>query len=65
MKINSLESIVKIRDAETKQANKSMAEMRADVNTEMNRVETAISNVELKVNNKVTIFEQKLLLADT
>ena len=42
-----------------------MAELKAHVNGEMNRVETGISNVELKVNNKVTIFEQKLLLADT
>ena len=65
MKINNLESIVKIRDAETQQANQHMTEMRIHFNNEMSRVETGISNVEMKVNNKVTIFEQKLLLNDT
>ena len=56
MKIRSLESVVKIRDAETQQANQSMAEMKINNNSEMNRIESAISNVELKVNNTLTIF---------
>lgn len=54
--MKSFESLVRMRDVETKRANASMEAMKMDLNTEIIRLENLNSNLEFSTNNKLSDF---------
>ena len=58
--MKSLDSLIKMRVAETAQAIKNMDALKHTLKSETNRIEDIINNLDFKISNKLTIFEQTL-----